>query len=266
MREQAVAIPARRKLPMAGRSDLLATLVVIIAIVAVMQVVSGYVPDYILPTPASVLHATIELLTQDKIQVLVTLGRLAAAVLFSMVAGIIVGAAMGTIGVLRPFLRAIIVIDTGIPALSWMLVAVFWFHDAEVRIFFILTVILLPFFALSIYDGIQALPRDLLDLVESFRPSRWQVLRYLVIPHIVPYVFLTLKAVIGYAIRMVVFSELVASATGIGSRMSLAQSTFRIDLVFAWTFLLVLLNLALQAGVTLLEKRALKWRPAVEVR
>jgi NitT/TauT family transport system permease protein len=239
---------------------------VVVAMLVAMQIASAYVPDYVMPTPVSIFTATKDLLTTDKTHVLITLARLAASVAFSMVVGIVIGGAMGTIDILRPVLRAIIVIDTGIPALSWMLVAVFWFRDPEVRIFFILTVILLPFYALNVYEGIRALPRDLIDMVESFRPSRWQVLRYLVIPHIVPYIFLTTKSVIGYAIRMAVFAELVASAIGIGSRMSLAQSTFRIDQVFAWTFLLVILNIGLQAGVSALEKVVLKWRPEVTVR
>jgi NitT/TauT family transport system permease protein len=231
-----------------------------------MQIASFYVPDYIMPAPISILEATKNLLLSDKMHVLITLARLAAAVAFSMIVGIVIGGAMGTIGLIRPVLRAIIVIDTGIPALSWMLVAVFWFRDPEVRIFFILTVILLPFYALNVYEGIRALPRDLIDMVESFRPSRWQVLYYLVVPHIVPYIFLTTRSVIGYAIRMAVFAELIASAVGIGSRMNLAQSTFRIDQVFAWTFLLVVLNIALQAAVSSVEKVALKWRPEVNVR
>ena len=114
--------------------------------------------------------------------------------------------------------------------------------------FFILLVILLPFYALNVYEGVRALPKELVDMIESFRPSRWQVLRYLILPHIVAYIFLTTKSVIGYAIRMVIFAELVASAVGIGARMNLAQSTFRIDQVLAWTFFLVILNLA-AAGV-----------------
>jgi NitT/TauT family transport system permease protein len=244
----------------------MATALVVIAMLVAMQIATGYVPDYIMPAPITVLAATKDLLLADKTHIVVTLTRLAGAVAFSMVAGIVIGGAMGTIGIVRPVLRAIIVIDTGIPALSWMLVAVFWFRDPEMRIFFILTVILLPFYALNVYEGIRALPRDLIDMVESFRPSRWQILYYLVIPHIVPYIFLTTKSVIGYAIRMAVFAELIASAIGIGSRMNLAQSTFRIDQVFAWTFLLVILNIALQAAVSALEKVALRWRPEVKVR
>jgi NitT/TauT family transport system permease protein len=265
-RAQAQSALPIRKATTEGQRDVLATTFVVIAMLAAMQIASAYVPDYIMPAPLTVLAATKDLLLSDKMHIFVTLARLAGAVAFSMIIGIVIGGAMGTIGFIRPILRAIIVIDTGIPALSWMLVAVFWFRDPEMRIFFILTVILLPFYALNVYEGIRALPRDLIDMVESFRPSRWQVLYYLIIPHIVPYIFLTTKSVIGYAIRMAVFAELIASAIGIGSRMNLAQSTFRIDQVFAWTFLLVILNIALQAGVSALEKVALKWRPEVKVR
>lgn len=92
------------------------------------------------------------------------------------------------------------------------------------------------------------------------------MLRYLILPHIVPYIFLTTKSVIGYAIRMVIFAELVASAVGIGARMNFAQSTFRIDQVLAWTFFLVILNLTLQAAVNSLEKLVLRWRTEATVR
>jgi NitT/TauT family transport system permease protein len=231
-----------------------------------MQVASFFVPPYVVPSPWSVLLAAHELLLADQIHIVITLLRLAAALLFAVVAGVALGLAMGMLPRISRYLRAFVVIDTGVPALSWMLIAVFWFRDAELRIFFILVVILLPFYALNIFDAVRALPRDLVDMIESFRPSRRQVMYYLILPHVVPYIFLTTRAVIGYAIRMAIFAELVASAIGIGARMNLAQSTFRVDLVFAWTFFLVLLNVVLQAGVAALEKVVLKWRPEVAVR
>lgn len=256
------AKPATRR----DRRDLVALVVVVAAIGVVMQIASGFVPDYILPSPVQIGRALVELMTSDLTHVLITLGRLALAILFSMIAGVSIGLLMGTSQRVGPYLRALVIIDTGIPALSWMLVAVFWFKDPESRIFFILTVILLPFYALNVYEGVRAMSSEWVDMLESFRPSRWQTLRYLVIPHTVPYVLLTTKSVIGYAIRMVIFAELVASAVGVGSRMSFAQSTFRIDLVLAWTFILILLNLAFQWLAGLAEKRLLKWRKEQTVR
>jgi NitT/TauT family transport system permease protein len=249
-----------------GRRDIVATVVVVVLLLAAMEVASRFVPDYIMPSPVAVWNAARELFFSDPYHVAVTLVRLAISVTIAMTVGVLIGLAMGMFTHLRPYLKAVVVIDTGIPALSWMLIAVFWFKNPETRIFFILLVILVPFYALNVYEGVRALPKELVDMIESFRPSRWQVLRYLILPHIVAYVFLTTKSVIGYAIRMVIFAELVASAIGIGARMNLAQSTFRIDQVLAWTFFLVILNVVLQAFVNGLEKLFLKWRAEATVR
>jgi NitT/TauT family transport system permease protein len=252
--------------PSGGRREMIAMVVVVATLFAAMEIASRFVPDYIMPSPLVILNSLLDAMRTEQSHVWITLARLAAAVGFSMVVGILLGLIMGTYAGIRPYLRSLIIIDTGIPALSWMLIAVFWFKNPEARIFFILTLILVPFYALNVYDGMRALSKDLVDMIESFRPSRLQVLRYLVGPHIVPYVFLTTRSVIGYAIRMAIFAELVASAVGIGSRMSLAQSTFHIDQVLAWTIFLVVLNLVVQGSVALLEKRLLKWRPEANVR
>jgi NitT/TauT family transport system permease protein len=249
-----------------GRRDIFATCVVVIVLLAAMEITSRFVPDYIMPSPVAVWNAARQLFFSDPYHVAVTLVRLTVSVTIAMITGVLIGLVMGMFPSVRPYLKAIVVIDTGIPALSWMLIAVFWFRNPEARIFFILLVILLPFYALNIYEGVRALPKELVDMIESFRPSRWQVLRYLILPHIVAYIFLTTKSVIGYAIRMVIFAELVASAVGIGARMNLAQSTFRIDQVLAWTFFLVILNLLLQGLVNGLEKISLRWRPEAVVR
>ena len=246
--------------------DLIPTLVVVALLVLAMQIGSTFLPPYVMPPPLVILQATWEVLIADPVHIAITALRLAAAVLFSMLIGVLLGVIMGVFSRLRPYLRSLVIIDTGIPALSWMLLAIFWFRDPEVRIFFILSVILIPFYALNVFDGIRALPREWVDMLESFRPKRWQILRYLIGPHIVPYILTTTKAVIGYAIRMAIFAELVASAVGIGSRMSLAQSTFRIDKVLATTLLLVIFNLALQAAIASIDKALLKWRPEATVR
>lgn len=252
--------------PKGGRESIVPVLVVVAALVAVVQVASQFVPPFVLPSPAAIVRAMIDILSTQYIHMGITALRLLVALAFAMVLGVVLGIIMGIFPGIRPYLRSLIIIDTGIPALSWMLLAIFWFSQPEIRIFFILSVILVPFYALSIYDGIRALSRDYVEMIESFRPSRTQVLRYLILPHIVPYILSTTKSVIGYAIRMAIFAELVASAIGIGSRMSLAQSMFRIDLVMGWTVILVVANIALQAALNALDKALLKWRPEASVR
>ncbi|WP_018699310.1 ABC transporter permease [Amorphus coralli] len=254
------------KVGLSRLNDIGPTLVVVAILALAMQLGSYVLPPFVMPAPLTILAATWEILSTQMSHIGVTALRLFVAVVFAMTVGVLLGVVMGVIPRVRPYLQALVIIDTGIPALSWMLLAIFWFSEPEIRIFFILSVILIPFYALNIYDAIRALPRDWVDMIESFRPHRWQVLRYLVAPHIVPAIITTTKAVIGYAIRMAIFAELVASAIGIGSRMSLAQSMFRIDLVLGWTLILVIFNLGLQALINASEKLLLKWRPETKVR
>ncbi len=246
--------------------DRFAGLVVVALIILALQIASQFAPHYIAPPPVLIAEKLWTQLTSLWDEILITLLRLAVALAFAMLIGTILGIVMGMLPRIRPYVRSLVVIDTGIPALSWMLIAVFWFREPEIRIFFIMSVILVPFYALNVFDGIRSLPKEWLEMCESFRPNRWQVLRYLILPHIIAYVFSTTRSVIGYATRMVIFAELIASAVGIGAQMGLAQANFDIASVFAWTLFLVVLNIFSQFLVALLEKRVLRYRPEVEVR
>ena len=248
------------------KRDLIANALVIAAIVISMETWSRFTEPYIMPPVGVSAGYMVYVLALDWGQIGITSARLVVCVLFGLVTGSLVGVVMGMIKPVQPFLRSIIVIVTGVPALSWMLFAVFWFKQPEMRVFFIMAMILIPFYALNIHDGIRALSTDLIDLVETFRPSRWQVFRMLILPHVVPYILMTTKSIIGYATRMMVFAEFVSVNTGMGAKMALAQNNFEMEGVIAWTVLLVILNLGVQALVAWIERRLLKWRPEVTVR
>ena len=243
-----------------------AAVIVVAAIVLAMQIGSGFLPSYILPSPAAIGGALWSSLTDDFGQILITLLRLAISLFVAIFVGTAIGIVTATIAAVRPYLRALVIIDTGIPALSWMLIAVFWFKNPEARMFFIMTVIVVPIYALNVHDGIRAMSKEWLEMCESFRPTRLQVLRYLIVPHVVPYVLMTTKSTVGYATRMLIFAELIGSSLGIGARMGLAQASFHMEEVIAWTVLLVVLNLLMQSAVTLVERRLLRWRDEAAVR
>lgn len=259
-------LPKTRVTMSPARRDMIALFVVVAVLVAAIQVASMFVPAYIMPAPAAILGALWVLLTEDWGQILVTVARLFVAAGFSIVVGTAIGCLMGMFAPIRPYLRSLVVIDSGIPALSWMLIAVFWFKDPEARIFFILTVILLPFYALNVHDGIRALPKDWSEALGTFRPTRWQMFRLLILPHVIPYVLMTTKSIIGYATRMVIFAELIGSAIGIGAKMGLAQGSFEMATVLAWTVFLVIFNIVMQALVAAIEAHLLRYRVEAQAR
>jgi len=242
-----------------------ALVLVVLLLIALMEALSRVVPPYILPSPVVVAAALWRALTVQPWQLLVSLLRLVAALSVSLLLGTALGLAMSLLPRLRPYLRAVLVIDTGVPALSWILVAVFWFRNPEYRIFFVLCMILVPFYAMQVHDGIRALPRDWMEMIGTFRPRRAQLLRFLILPHIVAYVLMTTKSIIGYATRMLVFAEMISATMGVGAEMGVAQASFHMEDVLAWTVLLILFNVLAQGAIGLIERHALSWRSEADV-
>ncbi|SRR5579884_91954 len=242
------------------------TLLVVAALLATLQLGSLVVPKYILPDVPAIAQAAREVLVSDARDIAATLLRLTEGVAAAFALGSLLGVAMGAVPAVARYARPLLNIMMAVPALNWILFAILWFGSAEVRVFFVVVVISLPFYALNVYEGIRGVPADLVEAVEAFRPTRTQAIRILLLPHTVPYIIMTTRSVLGYAIRITIFAELIGTAIGIGARLNAAQSQFRIDAVFAWTAVLVVINFVLQAAVERLDRRLLRWRPEQALR
>jgi NitT/TauT family transport system permease protein len=242
------------------------TVLVVAALLALLEAGSLVAPPYILPGVGAIVQAGREILASHTRDIAVTLLRLLEGIVAAFLAGSLLGVAMGAAPALARYARPFLTIVMAVPALNWILFAILWFGSPELRVFFVIVVISLPFYALNVYEGIRGLPPDLVEAVEAFRPTRAQAIRLLVLPHTVPYIMMTTKSVLGYAIRITIFAELIGTAIGIGARLNAAQSQFRIDAVFAWTAILVVINFVLQAAVERVDRRLLRWRPEQALR
>ena len=114
----------------------------------------------------------------------------------------------------------------GIPALSWVVIAIIWFHGTELRIFFIMMVTTLPAFTFQILDAMRSMSKDLFEMTMSFRPTRWTLFRVLIVPTIVPGILTAWKVNLGNASRVVVVAELVGATGGVGYELLRQQQLF----------------------------------------
>jgi NitT/TauT family transport system permease protein len=251
-----------RRLPSAAWTAL-----VVLLLLAAVQVVSWFTPRYVFPDVPMIWDAVVEIVTEDYQSILSTLTRFFIALFAAMMVGWLLGLLMATFrNTVGELLRPVFSIMQAVPALSWVLISVIWLHSIEVRVLFIVFVIGVPFFVISVYEGIRNTDHDMVEAVNQFRPSRWQVLTYLFVPQSVSYVIITLRSASSFCLRILVFAELIGATTGVGYEMGQAQANFRIDLIFGWTVLLIIFNFALMGAIDLLEKRLLRWRKEAVVR
>ncbi len=215
------------------------------------------IPAFAIPSLLKIARSLADI---TPIDVVVTLARVIGALIVSFVLGLALAMAMYRSKTLDDYLHPMIRILMAVPVVSWILFAVLWFPGVEFRIGFVLVVVCGPVFLVDALDAMHGVPRDLRQMMRSFRPTTWQFFVKLMLPAIVPSIFTSWKVNISLAIRVVTIAELVGAVTGIGHQLSVAQELFSVSDVFAWTVVLVALLFLLEAAVARVEARLLRWR------
>lgn len=215
------------------------------------------IPPFAIPSLLRIAKAIATITPAD---IAVTLARVIAALIVSFTLGILLAMAMYRSEALDKYLHPMIRILMAVPVVSWILFAVLWFPGVEFRIAFVLVVVCGPVFLVDTLDAMRSVPRELRQMMRSFRPTTMQFFLKLMLPAIVPTIFTSWKVNISLAIRVVTIAELVGAVTGIGHQLSVAQELFSVADVFAWTIVLVALLFLLEAIVARIEMRLLRWR------
>jgi NitT/TauT family transport system permease protein len=238
------------------------TLVSLLVFALAWEVLSHLAPTLGIPPFAipSLLRIAKAITTITPIDIVVTLARVIGALIVSFVLGIFLAMVMYRSDTLDKYLHPMIRILMAVPVVSWILFAVLWFPGVEFRIGFVLVVVCGPVFLVDTLDAMRSVPRELRQMMRSFRPTTLQFFVKLMVPAIVPTIFTSWKVNISLAIRVVTIAELVGAVTGIGHQLSVAQELFSVADVFAWTIVLVALLFLLEAIVARVETRLLRWR------
>jgi NitT/TauT family transport system permease protein len=238
------------------------TLVSLLVFALAWEVLSHLAPTFGIPPFAipSLLRIAKAITTITPLDIAVTLARVIGALIVSFVLGIVLAMAMYRSDALEKYLHPMIRILMAVPVVSWILFAVLWFPGVEFRIGFVLVVVCGPVFLVDTLDAMRSVPRELRQMMQSFRPTTLQYFVKLMLPAIVPTIFTSWKVNISLAIRVVTIAELVGAVTGIGHQLSVAQELFSVADVFAWTIVLVALLFLLEAIVSRFEARLLRWR------
>ncbi len=113
----------------------------------------------------------------------------------------------------------------------------------------------------NVYQGVKEVSPVVLNNARMLGASRRQLLRTVYVPSAMSWVFSSLHTSVGMAFVGAVVGEYLGSARGVGYLILQAEGAFDINTVFAGILVLTAFALALDAIVTLAEKRLLVWRP-----
>jgi NitT/TauT family transport system permease protein len=205
-----------------------------IVLAAGWQILSMVFPHYLFPPVPEIISRTIEVLITGSllIDVLLTAGRIFGGLFGAFILGGILAMIIGQSRTAENFIAPVMTT--------------------------------LPAFTFQILDAFRSMSKDLFEMTMAFRPSRWTLFRFLIVPTIVPGILTAWKVNLGNAARVVVVAELVGATGGVGYQLLRQQQLFDMAGAMAWTLQLVLFVLVVQQTITAIENWALRYRAVSE--
>jgi ABC-type nitrate/sulfonate/bicarbonate transport system permease component len=241
-----------------------AGLLVLAAIIVLWQIVGSLslVNPIFLPSPLAIMRATVQLAASGALwqHLAYSVMRIGAGWLLGTVAGIVVGFAIGLSTLARSVGITFISALFPIPKIALLPLLILWLGIGEEPK--IATIALGVFFstAISVYSGVDAVPRNLIRMAQSFNVPFFAIVRRVVWPGALPSILAGFRITASIALLLVVSAEMIGAEYGIGAFVLQAGNLMQTDQLLAGVVILSLFGLLVGWLISRLEKRLLHWR------
>ena len=141
-----MASPPQRGALMGWAKSVGTSVLPFVVVIALWQIASLFFPRFLFPSLVDVFWRCLDIFTTGSMlaDVIATVLRILAGLAGAFVIGGLLGIVMARSKAVDKFLSPILTLFQGIPALSWVVFAIIWFHGVEFRIFFIMVMTTLP--------------------------------------------------------------------------------------------------------------------------
>jgi NitT/TauT family transport system permease protein len=232
-------------------------------LLAVWWLASLATPVYVLPAPERVFERVVQLTRSGDLPVnlVTTLGRVAAGFLLAVVVGVPAGILLGSNRAIGSFFEPVLPVMNTVSSAIWAIFAIIWFGLSPLTPIFVVLMTALPLIVTNVWQGTQAVQADFVELAAALRFSRLKTLTKIYLPSIMPYFFSGARLAFGFGWRVSLVAETLGASSGVGYRLRQASDLIQTDQVFAWTIVQIAMMLVIEAGlIAPLERHLFRWR------
>lgn len=178
------------------------------------------------------------------------------------IAGIVIGFVLGLIRILGRLLDPFVTAVYSLPKLALAPLFVLWFGiDLQMKV--VLTAVIVFFLVFwNTYAGVRETDKELVDVLRVMGARRRDMIRKVVLPGSLTYIYVGLKLAIPYALTGAVVGELIASNKGIGYILMSAAGAFNTAGVMAALVVLMVIATLMNTLLNFTEGYVMRWKRA----
>jgi sulfonate transport system permease protein len=226
---------------------------------------SGVVAANILPRPAQVLEAFIRLLGNGELlnNISISARRAMGGFLIGGGLGFLLGVLNGISSLAEKIADSSVQMIRNIPHLSLIPLVIVWFGiGEEAKLFLVSLGVFFPVY-LNTFHGIRSVDPGLIEMGKVYGLSRWSLYKDIILPGALPSILVGIRYALGIMWLTLIVAETVAADAGIGYMAMNAREFMQMDVIVLSILLYALLGKLSDTIAKWLERRWLRWNPAL---
>ena len=232
--------------------------------ILVWQVISLFFLPVVLPGPVELLDRMVVIYGDPASYAVIgrTLSRIFEGFVASMLVGTTLGLLMGIKRGVETFFDSWVMVLLTVPAVCWAFLSVLWFGISDVVPILTIVLIVFPFVVMNVWEGTKAVEKDLVGMAEVFKANRSLVLRKVITPQLMPYLFSSLRIALSLSWKIVLVAEAFGTGNGVGQELINWFQDARVDMMLAWGVSFMVVMVLIDVVIfRLWERRVFVWRP-----
>ena len=236
----------------------------ILALLILWQLVcmTGFVSELYLPAPTSILKTGWSMAESGEIAVNLqaSLQRIAWGFVIGSIAGILIGLMTGFSRLAEAVGNPLIHSLYPIPKIALLPLIILWLGIGEVsKVSIIALGVFFPV-VINTYSGVKNVDPLLLRVAVSYRTSRLNMIRKVVLPAALPVIFAGLKLAAGTSLLLLVAAEMIAAKEGVGAMILHYGDLMLTTKLMVGVLVLSLLGLVFNRCLEWLEQKLIPWK------
>lgn len=181
--------------------------------------------------------------------------RIAVGFLLSFAGGFLLAVLCYRFKLLRDFLEPVISLLKTVPMVSFVIMLLIWVGNQALTVY-LSFLIVLPLIYTNTLTGFLNVDKEMLEMAETFRLSRWKKFLYIYRPAFMPFLISGCKLALGMSWKSGIMAEVLATPKpSIGREMYAAKSYLQTANLFAWTVVVIVLSYLFEKAFLFLLQR-----------
>lgn len=219
------------------------------------------------PTPPVVFDALLVILSGEGevgstyVHLAATLVRLAVAFSVSLVVGTAIGILAGRVRIVFSTIENVLWVFLAVPSIVWVFLFAVAFGISNIVPVAAITALLTPMVIVNVAEGAKSVPADLVEMAKSYKVAPRQRTMELFLPYLVPYITASARTAFALGIKLVIVTEVVGLATGVGYEVKFWYTRLFMGPIVAWGIVMIVIGLAVDSLVFgPIERRVGRWK------